>query len=158
MYDLLYNEDYHQFDYILSHYPDAINSLRNTHGGSLLMQAAEYGNDGIFRFLSEISQDLSITDENDNNILHIIMRFNRSSEMLKCLDEDQLDDHVLNQQDSYYGETPLHVAAGENRQKSIDWLVSQGADIYIRNFNGGLPGESRRSKRKTQRLLRDHRR
>ena len=89
-----------------------------------------------FKYLTKQSLDLSVS-ANDKNILHILA-VTSCGDLLQYLDLYQITNSVLNHQDESL-QTALHLAAIENDQTAIKWLLDKGADSSIKNSLGKTP-------------------
>ena len=139
-YKLLFERNFYQFGTILQKNPQIINSLRTKkQAATLLMKAANQGQHNIVEFLLSRPQDLSVTTRTFHNALHFISL--RVGAAFKYLDETQITDDLLNQHDHEKKLTPLHFAAKSNNQTAIKWLLDQGADPLIKDFNGKIPDD-----------------
>ena len=142
---------------IIKEKPNLINSMRGGRGWTFLMKAAFYQRKDIVGYLSNQQHDLSIVNDNGNNVLHYIVGFNDDDvaiEMLKSLDISQLNDDVINKQDNKYKQTPLHYVAWKNKHKSIVWLMDQGADPSLKDVDGDRPDEYRGCSDETKNIIR----
>ena len=143
---------------IIKQKPNLINSMRGEKGWTLLMYAACNDRKDIVEYLSKQQHDLSVVDDDDWNVLHFIVGFNDDDvafETLNSLDISQLNDDVINKQNNKYKVTPLHIAAYNNKHKSIVWLMDQGADPSLKDVDGKRPGEYGRCSDGTKNIIRN---
>ena len=143
---MLDKNDFDKLSFILTKQPNIINSLRR--GGydeeTLMMHAARNQRKDCVKFLLKKPHDVSVVDKYGWNVLHWIVELNDDDdaiELLKCLDVSQLNKNIINQQNNKYKETPLHLAAMDNKHKTIRWLLEHGADVSLKNYRGIPPHE-----------------
>ena len=148
------------------------NSLRSQWGWTLLMKAAIDKKLEIFKFLASKPHDMAVVNDDASrwNVLHFIVLHNDDGvafEMMKCLDtttqllkngaiistDGGSSSDAINQQTSTNQLTPLHLAAHVNKHRSIEWLLSEGADPLVTNSCGQCPGQNSRSDSETKRII-----
>ena len=98
---------------IIKEQPNLINSMRGEWGRTFLMYAAFDHRKDIVEYLSNQQHDLSVVNDYDSNVLHLIVWYNDDDvafELLNSLEISQLNDDVINKQNKYK-QTPLHYAA-----------------------------------------------
>ena len=145
--------DIAEFDALMKHQPNIVNSLRDTRGRTLLMDGAINGHTQLVSLLSKRNHDLSVGDDHGWNAFHWIVWKDDdvSFELLNSLDATQISD-VINREDKY-SQTALHIAACWNKRKSIIWLIEHGADPSVKNNRGELPDETDHCDDETRRFI-----
>ena len=146
------------FDSLLKQQHGVVNSLRDTHGYTLLMRSASEGRKDIVSLLAKRAPDLSVVAEDGKNVLKQIVLDNHeddvSLEMLSSFDVTQLSSDIVNQKDASYNRTPLHHAAWFNKHKTIVWLLDHGADPLVKDHLDRSPAEQCGCDKKTRTLIR----
>ena len=108
------------------------------------MKGALYGDTRIVSLLSKRDHDLSVVDDYGENVFHCIVWFNDddvSLEMLNLLDATQISSDVVNQQNKFENNTPLHDAAVKKNHKTIAWLLEYGAYQLNKDIDGERPNK-----------------
>ena len=140
--------------------PNIVNSLRNHDDKTFMILAGFNKQKRSVEFLSTQPHDISVVDDNGCNVLHYMVDGKDDDdaiEMLNYLDISQLNKNVINKQNCFMRETPLHIAAIGNLHKTISWLIDQGADFSLKDCCGLLPGEHRNSDEITKQIIRNYR-
>ncbi|XP_071098527.1 uncharacterized protein [Haliotis cracherodii] len=101
-----------------------INKRRNM-GRTPVMNAAWKGKKAVFDFLVSKGADITVTDDENNNILHLACRAGN-----KPLVEFLLPKTDINKRGNM-GRTPVMNAVWKGRKYVFDFLVSLGADITL---------------------------
>ena len=154
---MLKNQQFEKVAKLLIKYPDIINSLRDEHEQTLMMEAA-YKRKDCVKFLSKIPHDISVVDDEGQNVLHYIVWYNDDDdaiELLKCLDVSQLNYNIINKQ-TIFQLTPLNHAATRNNHESIRWLLNHQADVSIEDVGGLRPDEQDECDEETKRIFRQY--
>ncbi|XP_046547545.1 serine/threonine-protein phosphatase 6 regulatory ankyrin repeat subunit A-like, partial [Haliotis rubra] len=116
--------------YVLSQKVADINS-RGEYGRTPVMMAANTGHREVFDVLVREGADVSLVDDNRNNILHVTC-IGGHEYMVKYVLSQKFAD--INSQGPY-GRTPVMVAAEIGHRKVFDVLVSEGADVSLVDDN-----------------------
>ncbi|PIA32230.1 hypothetical protein AQUCO_04500077v1 [Aquilegia coerulea] len=108
-----------------------------TNNWTLLHHAAYKGDlstiDDIIKFCPEC---LEIVDIDNQNFLHIAVKFEHINVVKTILELSTIADEILNGQDNH-GNTPLHIAAiGQNAKIAICFLYNSRVRKTIRNMQG----------------------
>lgn len=107
--------------------------LRDAHGKTPLVVAAEYGNPEFLAELLKLGCPAKDSDENDHTVLHYacasLQNATTTSQLLEC------GAHV-NAKNSDYGDTALHISVRLGDEANICLLLKNGADPDIRNNCG----------------------
>ncbi|XP_048242542.1 serine/threonine-protein phosphatase 6 regulatory ankyrin repeat subunit C-like isoform X2 [Haliotis rufescens] len=99
---------------------------------TLLMIAAEAGQLGVFNFLLQEVADVSVTDEDRYNCLHLSCKSGSKDIVNVIIEKFQ---HLINDRDST-GNTPAMVCAESGQGEILKFLVSHKADLTLQNvFN-----------------------
>jgi len=156
VWEMLDKKQFDKVSSLLTKQPNIINSLRGGYNEyTLMMKAANIQRKDCVEFLSKKPHDVSVVDEDGENVLHYIVLFYNDDvaiEMLKCLDVSQLNNNFINQQNNNK-RTPLHDAAMLNRHKSIRWLLKNGADVSLKDDDGLRPYEYHSCYDETKRII-----
>ncbi|XP_046547533.1 ankyrin repeat domain-containing protein 50-like [Haliotis rubra] len=112
--------------YVLSQRVAGINS-RGQYARTPVMLAAEIGHREVFDVLVKEGADVSLVDDNGNNILHVAC-IGGHVDMVKYVLSQKVAD--INSQ-GQYGRTPVMVAAKRGHRDVFDLLVSGGADVSL---------------------------
>ncbi|XP_067658334.1 ankyrin repeat domain-containing protein 50-like [Haliotis asinina] len=112
--------------YVLSLKVADINS-RGDYGRTLVMMAAEKGHRDVFDLLVREGADVSLVDENRNNILHVAC-IGGHVDMVKHVLSKKVAD--INSR-GHYGRTPVMMAAEKGHRDVFDLLVREGADVSL---------------------------
>jgi ankyrin repeat protein len=84
---------------------------------------------------------MSYVDSNGDHLFHIAARLGDTRTIALLLDSGQKIDEMGDM-----GSTALHYAYAGGREDTVDFLLSNGADTFIRDSFGRLPDECRRDK------------
>ncbi|XP_071099055.1 serine/threonine-protein phosphatase 6 regulatory ankyrin repeat subunit B-like [Haliotis cracherodii] len=103
-----------------------INS-RGKHDLTPVMKAAVNGKKDAFNILNTLKADLTLTDDNDNNILHLACHGGNVSIVQLLLPKFDINSRGNN------GWTPVMCAAVSGVESVFHRLVSQGADLTLRD-------------------------
>ncbi|XP_048242524.1 uncharacterized protein LOC125374880 [Haliotis rufescens] len=95
-----------------------------------LMIAAEAGQLGVFNFLLQEGADVSATDEDRYNCLHLSCKSGSKDIVNVIIEKFQ---HLINDR-SGEGNTPVMVCAESQQVEIIKFLVSHKADLTLRNY------------------------
>jgi ankyrin repeat protein len=104
-------------------------NLRNRHGETVVMKAAEYGFGQSVRYLADHGADLKEQDVNGNNLMHkLVEEFkDRDKEgqlaSIKILEEKGVLHELLNQQNND-GKTPLDIAKAQDTDISKELVAA----------------------------------
>ena len=118
-----------------------INSLRadDGYGRSLLMDVVR--DDDAFDHLINKPQDLSVVNENGENVVHLIAYSSNDdddiSRRLMKLSQKTNVKSFINRKDNN-GQTPLHYAA-YNKHRTIETIIKLGGDVNIKDNDGETP-------------------
>ncbi|XP_048250449.1 serine/threonine-protein phosphatase 6 regulatory ankyrin repeat subunit A-like [Haliotis rufescens] len=104
---------------------------RGKFGWTPLMVAAEKGHRQVFDLLVKEGADVSLVDDNRNNILHVAC-LGGQVDMVKYVLSQKVAD--INS-GGKYGRTPLMVAAEKGNRQVFDLLVSEGTDVSLLGDN-----------------------
>ncbi|XP_048250649.1 uncharacterized protein LOC124152553 [Haliotis rufescens] len=110
--------------YVLSQKIADINS-RGQYGGTPLMKAAEMGHRQVFDLLVTQGADVTLGDDDGDNILHVACVGGHVDIVKYVLSQKVADINSRGR----YGRTPLMVAAGWRHRQVFDLLVTEGADV-----------------------------
>ncbi|XP_048250459.1 ankyrin repeat domain-containing protein 17-like isoform X2 [Haliotis rufescens] len=116
--------------YILSKKVADIN-IRGKYGWTPLMKAAEKGHRQVFDLLVTQGADVSLVDDNRNNILHVACLGGHVDMVKYALSQKVAD---INSR-GHNGRTPLMKAAQKGHRQVFDLLVTQGADEFLVDEN-----------------------
>uniref|UniRef100_A0AAX7UIY6 Euchromatic histone-lysine N-methyltransferase 1b n=1 Tax=Astatotilapia calliptera TaxID=8154 RepID=A0AAX7UIY6_ASTCA len=103
-------------------------------GWTPMIWATEYKHADQVKLLLTKGADCSIRDKEENICLHWAA-FSGSVEITELL----LNAHCNLQAVNIHGDSPLHIAARENRLDCITLLLSRGADVFLKNREGETP-------------------
>ncbi|XP_071111901.1 serine/threonine-protein phosphatase 6 regulatory ankyrin repeat subunit B-like [Haliotis cracherodii] len=117
--------------YVLSQKVADINS-RGQYGSTPLMMAAEKGLRQVFDLLVGEEADVSLVDDNRDNILHVTCLGGHVDMVKYVLSQKVADIHSRGN----YGRTPLMMAAEKGHRQVFDLLVTQGADVTLVDDDG----------------------
>ena len=110
-----------------------------SYGQSPIMAAAVNGHLEIVKYLASKHADLDIKDKNDQTIIHLAAKHNRSSVIEEILDlETTPRDFMVNENDQL-DNTPLHLACAEGFLETVRVLVEHGAEIDNKNEDEQTP-------------------
>ncbi|XP_048251779.1 uncharacterized protein LOC124117625 isoform X2 [Haliotis rufescens] len=110
--------------------PNVDINRRGKHGWTPLMKAAVHGNMDVFQlFLYTVKVDLKLKDENNNNLLHLACHGGHVSIVQQLLPKFKINSRGNN------GRTPVMCAAASGVESVFNLLVSEGADIRLRDDN-----------------------
>ncbi|XP_048250653.1 serine/threonine-protein phosphatase 6 regulatory ankyrin repeat subunit B-like, partial [Haliotis rufescens] len=112
--------------YVLSQKVSDMNG-RGQYGRTPLMVAAEKGHRQVFDLLVREGADVSLVDDDGNNILHMAC-IGGHVDMVKYVLSQRVAD--INSR-GQYGRTPLMVAAEKGHRQVFDLLVRGGADVSL---------------------------
>ncbi|XP_046348413.2 serine/threonine-protein phosphatase 6 regulatory ankyrin repeat subunit A-like [Haliotis rufescens] len=102
------------------------------YGGTPLMSAAEGGHRDVMDLLISRGGDVSLVDDYNNNILHVVC-IGGNTDIVKYV----LSEHVVDiNSRGEYGRTPVMIAARWGHKGVFDLLVSRGADVSLVNNHG----------------------
>ena len=155
---MLFDNKFDDVSRIIKEKPNLINAMRGVLGLTFLMNAAYFKRKDIVEYLLNQQHDLSVVNDDGSNVLHFIVLYNDDGvafELLNSLEISQLNDDVINKQNNNSKQTPLHFAAWLNKHKSMVWLMDQGADRSLKDFNGRRPDESRLCSDETKNIIRN---
>ncbi|XP_071084412.1 ankyrin repeat domain-containing protein 50-like isoform X2 [Haliotis cracherodii] len=110
-------------DIVTNHRVD-INS-RGRYGRTPVMKAAEMGHKEVLDLLISNGCDVTIKDDNGNNILHVACIGGHVEMVENVVSLNMADINSRGQ----YGRTPVMMAAGGGHREVCEFLVSQGADL-----------------------------
>ncbi|XP_048247261.1 ankyrin repeat and KH domain-containing protein 1-like [Haliotis rufescens] len=102
-------------------------NTRDILGRTALMIAATYGHKDVFELLVEKDSDISRTDKEGNNILHMACRGGHVKMVEHVLSQKYIDINCRGQ----YGGTPLMFAAFHGRREVFDLLMTKGANATL---------------------------
>uniref|UniRef100_A0AAX7V1V5 Euchromatic histone-lysine N-methyltransferase 1b n=1 Tax=Astatotilapia calliptera TaxID=8154 RepID=A0AAX7V1V5_ASTCA len=111
-----------------------INFPQDDGGWTPMIWATEYKHADQVKLLLTKGADCSIRDKEENICLHWAA-FSGSVEITELL----LNAHCNLQAVNIHGDSPLHIAARENRLDCITLLLSRGADVFLKNREGETP-------------------
>ena len=130
------------------------------------MDAVHY--EDAFNYLINFTQDFSVVNGNDWNIVHCIAHSpydgdvrsriffggddDARSRMLMKLSEKTNVESLINNKD-HNGRTPLHFAARFKSHGLIETIVKLGGDVNIKDNDNRLPDEQDRCDGETKRIL-----
>ncbi|XP_048251786.1 uncharacterized protein LOC124123099 [Haliotis rufescens] len=109
-------------EYIL---PKTDINIRGNIGRTPLMNAAWIGNKAVFDLLVSKGADITQTDDDNDNILHLACRGGNKSLVEYLLPKTDINIR------GNIGRTPLMNAAWRGKKDVFDFLVSKGADITL---------------------------
>ena len=141
-----------------------INSLRDYDGRSLLMDVVYNNNDDddAFDHLINKLQDFSVVNDYGENIVHRIAVSSddggddvRSRRLMKLSQKTNVESFI-NRKDRY-GRTPLHIAADNNKHRTIETIIKLGGDVNLKNNYNRLPDEQKYCDDETKRIIRSSR-
>ncbi|XP_048239007.1 uncharacterized protein LOC124117623 [Haliotis rufescens] len=98
---------------------------RGNMGRTPVMNAVRKGKKDVFDFLVSLGADITLTDDDNDNILHLACRGGN-----KALVEYLLPKTDINKRGNM-GRTPVMNAAWKGKKDVFDFLVSKGADITV---------------------------
>ncbi|XP_046557457.1 fibronectin type 3 and ankyrin repeat domains 1 protein-like [Haliotis rubra] len=116
--------------YVLSQKVADINS-RGQYGRTPVMMAALKGHRKVFYFLVREGADVSLVDDDGENILHVAC-IGGHVDMVKYVLSQKVADINSSGQ---YGSTSVMVAANMGHREVFDVLVSEGADVSLVDDN-----------------------
>ncbi|XP_048249108.1 serine/threonine-protein phosphatase 6 regulatory ankyrin repeat subunit B-like [Haliotis rufescens] len=102
---------------------------RGKHGWTPVMKAAVNGKIDAFNILNTLKADLTQTDDNDNNLLHLASHCGNVSTVQLLLPKFDINSRGNN------GWTPVMCAAASGVEGVFHLLVSQGTDLTLRDDN-----------------------
>ncbi|XP_071099011.1 uncharacterized protein [Haliotis cracherodii] len=103
-------------------------NIQGKHGWTPVMTAAVNGKADLFRlFLDTLNVDLKLTDDTNNNILHLACHGGNVSIVMLLLPQFDINSRGNN------GWTPVMCAAVSGVESVFQLLVSQGADLTLRD-------------------------
>ena len=154
---MLLNEQFDDVVALVKKKNDIVNSLRDEeYNTTLLMWACALERIDVVRFLIENNCDVNCRNEYGWNALHWLALFGNDSttrvRIFKMLADNFNIVHALNQQ-SDYGQTPLHNAALYNRHLLLEEMIIQGGDVNIRDKRNKRPGDHRWCDEKTKDII-----
>ncbi|XP_048250451.1 ankyrin repeat domain-containing protein 50-like isoform X2 [Haliotis rufescens] len=117
--------------YFLSRKVADINSM-GKYGRTPVMNAAEMGHRQVFDLLVTQGADVSVVDDDRNNILHVACLGGHVDIVKYVLSQKVAD---INSRGKY-GRTPVMVAAEKGHSQVFDLLVTQGADVSLVDDKG----------------------
>ncbi|XP_008287273.1 histone-lysine N-methyltransferase EHMT1 isoform X2 [Stegastes partitus] len=103
-------------------------------GWTAMIWATEYKHADQVKLLLSKGADISIRDKEENICLHWAA-FSGSVEIAELL----LNAHCSLQAVNIHGDSPLHIAARENRLDCVTLFLSRGADVFLKNREGETP-------------------
>ncbi|XP_048256997.1 serine/threonine-protein phosphatase 6 regulatory ankyrin repeat subunit C-like isoform X2 [Haliotis rufescens] len=105
-------------------------NIRGKHGWTPVMTAAVNGKADLFRlFLDTLNVDLKLTDDTNNNLLHLACHGGNVSIVMILLPKFDINSRGNN------GWTPVMCAAASGVESVFHLLVSHGADVALRDDN-----------------------
>ncbi|XP_046563508.1 ankyrin repeat domain-containing protein 50-like [Haliotis rubra] len=116
--------------YVLSQKVADIN-IRGQYGRTPVMLAAEMGHRAVFDLLVREGADVSLVDDNKNNILHVACIGGHVDMVKNVLSQKVADINSRGQ----YGRTPVMLAAEKGYRAVFDLLVRKGADVSLVDDN-----------------------
>ena len=159
VYTMLDQKHFERFDDLIDFDPQLLNSLRNWHNSSLLIEVARDGKQNLFNKLLKYQQDLSVVDSDGWNVFHYVAAYRNDKSWFDGLKKYVNDGSKLKElldQNNNLGLTSLHCAARFDNHKNIKWLLSNGADVNA-TTNGGNRADDLFGDAKTKRSIREHR-
>ncbi|KAJ0095905.1 hypothetical protein Patl1_16732 [Pistacia atlantica] len=101
-----------------------------------LFKAAETGDSSTFESLSpqHLSKSLSLRNEDSRSLLHVAVS-SRRPEVVKILSNIDESAKVINSADEE-GWAPIHSAASIGNTEIVEILLSEGADVNLKNDGG----------------------
>ncbi|XP_071086322.1 ankyrin-3-like, partial [Haliotis cracherodii] len=105
---------------------------RNKNGETPVMMAARAGHGELVDFLVKKGADMSIVNNDGDNILHQACKGGDMETVKKVLAQNKLD---INRR-SKNRETPVMMAASAGHGELVDFLVNTGADMSLVNTGG----------------------
>ncbi|XP_062619034.1 putative ankyrin repeat protein RF_0381 [Saccostrea cucullata] len=118
--------------YIIQHYPDMLNQVNYIEWNAVLF-AAYGGNVEVLQLLALKGVDMTYTNKNGNNILHIACA-NAKSEMCQYIIQHYPD--MLKQVDNDGLNAALYAAQGGNVE-ILELLTKKGVDLTCKTKDGG---------------------
>ena len=112
---------------------------KNIEGKNAAFMAAFKGNDKLLAWLASKGLDLLAHDDNGNTALHFATTINVAETLLRA--------GVPVDKANHQGNTPLHSAYAFHPEVT-DFLISNGADVTLKNGYGMKPFECSSSPRK----------
>ena len=116
-----------------------------------------YYDEDVFNYLINFTQDFSVVDGSGYNIVHrIAFSYHDDvvcSRLLMKLSEKTNVESFINNKDHHFGQTPLHVAASNNRHRLIETIVKLGGDVNIKDKYNRLPDEQDECDDETKRII-----
>ncbi|GAB6022300.1 hypothetical protein CHUAL_014185 [Chamberlinius hualienensis] len=110
-------------------------------GRTPILLAAERACWAVIRALMELKADISVTNKDDCNILHLIITHGGSVEdfvaQIQKVSREHMD-HLLNDKDCY-GCSPLHYVSRIGKHKSAETLIHLGANVSVKNNEKEIP-------------------
>uniref|UniRef100_A0A8C5G976 Euchromatic histone-lysine N-methyltransferase 1b n=1 Tax=Gouania willdenowi TaxID=441366 RepID=A0A8C5G976_GOUWI len=103
-------------------------------GWTAMIWATEYKHVDQVKLLLSKGADISIRDKEENICLHWAA-FSGSLEISELLLKARCNLHAVN----IHGDSPLHIAARENRLECVTLFLSHGADVFLKNREGETP-------------------
>lgn len=87
------------------------------------------------KLLLENGVDISARDDFKETVLHSTVEDDENFEFTKLFVSYGADTNAING----FGNTPLHEACYKNAQKTVKFLIENGAELYIENSRGVIP-------------------
>ncbi|XP_034752396.1 histone-lysine N-methyltransferase EHMT1 isoform X2 [Etheostoma cragini] len=103
-------------------------------GWTAMIWATEYKHVDQVKLLLSKGADISIRDKEENICLHWAA-FSGSVEIAELLLNARCHLQAVN----IHGDSPLHIAARENRLECVTLFLTQGADVFLKNREGETP-------------------
>ncbi|XP_048242365.1 ankyrin repeat domain-containing protein 17-like [Haliotis rufescens] len=105
---------------------------RGRYGWTAIVTSAYYGSKNVFDFFIRKGCDLSVVDDDGDNILHVTC-LGGNVDICKYL----LSNNVVGiESRGQYNRTPVMIAAIEGHRELFDFLVSKGCDLSVVDGNG----------------------
>ncbi|XP_032395631.1 histone-lysine N-methyltransferase EHMT1 isoform X2 [Etheostoma spectabile] len=103
-------------------------------GWTAMIWATEYKHVDQVKLLLSKGADISIRDKEENICLHWAA-FSGSVEIAELLLNARCHLQAVN----IHGDSPLHIAARENRLECVTLFLTKGADVFLKNREGETP-------------------
>uniref|UniRef100_A0A8D0A1U4 Euchromatic histone-lysine N-methyltransferase 1b n=1 Tax=Sander lucioperca TaxID=283035 RepID=A0A8D0A1U4_SANLU len=103
-------------------------------GWTAMIWATEYKHVDQVKLLLSKGADISIRDKEENICLHWAA-FSGSVEIAELLLNARCHLQAVN----IHGDSPLHIAARENRLECVTLFLTRGADVFLKNREGETP-------------------
>ncbi|XP_048244587.1 ankyrin repeat domain-containing protein 50-like [Haliotis rufescens] len=107
-------------------------NVRGQYGRTPMMSAAWRGHRKVFDLLVPKGGDVSVVDDDGNNILHLACIGGQVEMVNYILSQDIVDTNSRGQ----FGRTPLMIAAEKGQRIVFDLLVSKGGDVSLADDDG----------------------